>query len=609
MKSAPALFLCGLLCWTGCSVWNLQEMRSQSPDDPDSQGEQTKLVGSLAVPFGMFPVKVEAVGLVNGLNGTGSDPRPSPQRSALLAAMQTRGIESPNAVLASPDTSLVLVRGVLRPGIQKGDRFDLEVRTLSQSQTTSLRGGTLLETRLTELAVLGNQVHSGHDLGLGSGPVMVDPTADSDQDKVLMTRGRILGGGIALKSRPLALVLKPDEQTVLNSYRVDTAVNKRFHTFHKGIKVGVAKAKTDEYIELAVHPRYKDNIQRYVNVVRAIAVRESERELMVRMRLLEKQLLDPITSARAALQLEAVGTQGLEVLRKGLAAADPEVRFHAAESLAYLDQSEAVEALAETARQVPAFRVFALTALSAMDEFTAIERLRDLLSVSSAETRYGAFRALWAMNPNDALIRGESLDGKFSYHVLNVPGPPMIHVTRSRRPEVVVFGGDQRFEFPLALEAGNDIMIRGTAPGKIAVSRFAVNQPDQRRVVSDRVDAVLRAIVELGGTYPDVVQALQQAKASGALLGRFEVDALPAAGRRYDRVVDTGSEDAESQPLDLSAVGSPPDSLVQAETETSIQEEDNQGEFGEKVSKQIDSDKNQRPQLGFFARIMGRGPK
>jgi hypothetical protein len=65
---------------------------------------------------------------------------------------------------------------------------------------------------------------------------------------------------------------------------------------------------------------------------------------------------------------------------------------------------------------------------------------------------------------------------------------------------------------------------------------------------------VIRAIVGLGGTYPDVVQALQQAKADGALVSRFEVDALPQAGRSYDRVAaksksdgDVGSDEGADQ--------------------------------------------------------------
>ena len=75
---------------------------------------------------------------------------------------------------------------------------------------------------------------------------MVDPTADPKKDRILVCRGRILGGGVALKSRPLGLVLTPDHQNVMNSSRVANAVNKRFHTFQNGIKTGVAKAKTDE---------------------------------------------------------------------------------------------------------------------------------------------------------------------------------------------------------------------------------------------------------------------------------------------------------------------------------------------------------------------------
>ena len=52
-------------------------------------------------------------------------------------------------------------------------------------------------------------------------------------------------------------------------------------------------------------------------------------------------------------------------------------------------------------------------------------------------------------------------------------------------------------------------------------------------MVSSQVDDVIRAIVELGGTYPDVVQALEQAKTSQALGSRFEVDALPDGDRAY----------------------------------------------------------------------------
>ncbi len=112
----------------------------------------------------------------------------------------------------------------------------------------------------------------------------------------------------------------------------------------------------------------------------------------------------------------------------------------------------------------------------------------------------------------------------------------MVHVTRSQRAEVVLFGGSQQFSTPLSVNAGNQIMVTSTGDGEITVSKFSTHDADQKRVVSTKVDEVIRAIVELDGTYPDVVQALQEAKAAGALPGRFEVEALPEGGRVHHPV-------------------------------------------------------------------------
>src|SRR5579885_3072535 len=101
---APA----ALALLSGCTGLNV---RSQSPEDPiEAIGSQVKLVGDLAVPFGTNYIAIESIGLVTGLPGTGSDPPPSPQRASLLAEMQTRGVQNPNQLLASPNTEMVMVR-------------------------------------------------------------------------------------------------------------------------------------------------------------------------------------------------------------------------------------------------------------------------------------------------------------------------------------------------------------------------------------------------------------------------------------------------------------------------------------------------------------------
>jgi flagellar basal body P-ring protein FlgI len=533
------------------------EARLDLPPTPD-----VPLIAQYTHPYGMNYVKVEAVSLVTGLAGTGSDPPPSPQRATLLSDMERRGVTDPNDVLASPNTSLALVRAYLRPGLQEGDRFDVEVRVPTRSETTSLRGGWLLPARLTEMAVLGEQIRQGNVLGSAEGPVLVDPSADPKKDQALVTRGRILGGGRALKSRSLGLVIGHQHQSIRMSEQVASAINHRFYTHIDGRRQGVASPKTEEFIEVALHPRYKDNVGRYMRVLRNIAVGESAQVLQDRLTLLDHQLADPLTAANAAIRLEAIGNErAIEILNRALVINDPEVRFYAAEALAYLDQTAAVKTLADVARDEPAFRANALAALSAMDDVVAYDALTELLAVPSAETRYGAFRSLWAMNEHDPLVRGEKLGDRFTLHVLDVAGPPMVHVTDSYRPEVVLFGKGQQFSLPLVLDAGPSILVNGQSGGKIIVSRFKPGQEPEQRIVSTGIDEVVRAIFELGGTYPDVVQALQQAKHDGALKSRFLVDALPQPGRRYDRdaarasadeELDAPSTDQQDTPLDVS---------------------------------------------------------
>jgi hypothetical protein len=425
--------------------------------------------------------------------------------------------------------------------LQAGDTFDVEVRTPSRSDTKSLRGGWLMETRLSETAVLGGQIRSGHETAVAQGPILVDPSASLD-DPAHATQGRVLTGGVATKSRQLGLILDHQHQSIRLSQQVAKAVSERFHTYINGRRMGVATPKTDEYIEIALHPRYKDSVGRYMRVIRSIAVQESPAKRLERLELLQHQLLDPVTAETAALRLEAIGgDDAVKILKEGALAEDREVRFYSAEALAYLDVTEAVAPLARAAVEEPAYRVNALSALGAMEDGAASEALEEMLSVKSAETRYGAFRSLSTMAPDNPRIRGEKLGngGKFNYHILEVAGPPMIHVTSSHRNEIVLFGKEHHFKMPLVLDAGPRILVNGLNGEELTVSRFSPSEPTQQRVVSTNVDDVIRAVVDLGGDYPDVVQMLQQAKNIGALPSRFRVNALPEPGRTIDREEDS----------------------------------------------------------------------
>jgi hypothetical protein len=470
-----------------------------------------------------------------------------------MADMQARGVAEPNKLLASPTTSLVWVHGYLPPGVRKGDRFDVMVEVPTDNETTSLSAGWLMETRLAEMAILGQRVRDGHVLGIAEGPLLVDPVSGGTLDSKSKLRARVPGGGVSLTTRSIGLIIAPEHRSIALSKRVGDTINRRFHAVIKGTKRGVATPKTERFIDLEIAPAYEHNLARYIRVIRAIAVVEPPAGRHARMELLERQLADPVTAPAAALKLEAIGRDALPILKKGLESSDAEVRFASAEALAYLGESSAAPHLAEAATNLRSARPAALAALQVLDDANGIDALQSLLASSSAETRYGAFRALWKIDPTAPLIRGERLGDACSIHLIDVAGPPLVHCTRSTRPEIVLFGTEHPLDSGLRAEAGSSIVVVVDG-GTATINRFVAGEPDQVVEVAARVDTVARAIIQVGGTYPDVVQFLQQASAGRCLSSRLAFDAVPNEfdGRTsiHDEATSRDREDEEDEPVE-----------------------------------------------------------
>lgn len=527
---AAGLAMCG-----GCAT---PLFRGQTPEIDSAIDENEKkleIVGDYARPWGLDWIKLESVALVTGLDNTGSDPAPSPQRDMLKGEMQSHEVKDADKILASPTTSLVLLRANLPPGIQKGDTVDVEVSVPGRSETTSLRGGWLMRSRMRKMAALGGSVRLGGVDGLAQGDVLVDAIFDGKSDRVLETRGRVLGGGVALMSREIGLALGKSDASIRMTALIGKAINQRFYTMDAGVKKGVANPERDNYLALAVSPRYKNNLARYLRVVRNIGLRENPIERTARLQLLEKKLLEPTSCWLAAIQLEAIGTEGIPSLKQGLLSADPEIRFYAAEALAYLDQPESAAPLAEAAKNEAAFRWHALTALSTLTHVAALDGLTELLHVQSIETRYGAFRALRTRNPGDPTTKGEILDAKFRYHVIASAAEPVVHITRSRVPEIVLFGHEQKLQNLQLLSAGKRIMITPLENGELRAGRYEPGQETVYEVFAPELDKLIRTIVKLGGGYSEVIECLQEAKTKGCLPGRLAVEAMPKPNRKYYR--------------------------------------------------------------------------
>ncbi len=544
MRLFNTLLCClGLIALGGCMELNLFRFQNAEKDrdaeeESKDRRKETEFVGNYAAISGNNVIAIHGVGLVTGLNNTGEDPPPSVYRTQLEDDMKKRGVNNYREQLQSTSTALVLLTAYLPADIKIKDSFDVEVRLPPHTEATSLEGGWLLPADMTEQAnVQGQGTLKGKIFGRAAGPILVSIAKGENQEGVLK-RGRILGGGIAAKERTLGLYLRSDFRSVRNTSRISERIGNRFHFYDHGQKKSLAEAKDDQYIQLKVHPRYKDNYPRYMQVIRHVAFRENDIQRRDRMERLQEDLVDPDRAAKAAIQYEAIGTESILFLKKALNDPSVEVRFYSAEALAYLGDDTGAEELAKIAKDEPAFRVYCVAALSALDEAVCFQLLRDLMDEPSAETKYGAFRALWTLDRNDPSIRGKKLNDHFLLHVVDSKGDPMIHLTRHRRPEVVLFGTNQKFRTPLALKAGDHIGVNSQAGNdSITLTRFSIGQPDQRKIVSTRVADVIEAAAEMGATYPDIAGMLARAGADDNLEGRLELDALPQAGRLYYRTV------------------------------------------------------------------------
>ncbi len=117
-------------------------------------------------------------------------------------------------------------------------------------------------------------------------------------------------------------------------------------------------------------------------------------------------------------------------------------------------------------------------------------------------------------------------------------------------------------------------------------------------------------MVELGGTYPDVVQALQEAKDCGALAFALR-GRCPAGGRPGVRPTSPSGDDADRDGKDSAEGGtvkatpaSPsPDLFYQKDQRTYATEE---GDSDDDSDDAADSKEKTKPKKGFFAKMLGR---
>jgi hypothetical protein len=542
-----------LLSPAGCAH---QQTRMKSADENDKDKlAEVKTIRDVASFSNINPIVVSGVGLVTGLEGTGGDPPPGGYRTLLEDELRKKKVEHIKEVLASRNNAVVLVSALIPAGAHKGDPLDLEVVVAPGSRATSLRGGYLQDCFLYEYETTksldpnyggANRWLKSHPLARAGGPLLVGFNEGDEQSR--LKQGRLWGGGRSEINRPFYLVLNDGQQFARMAKVVADRINETFHGPFPGTLGEIAVAKNKAVVYLNVPFQYRHNLPRFLRVVGFIPLGESLEGLeenrlspsanakFVSMetaqayrRRLEEDLLEPSRAVKAALRLEALGSGSIAALKRGLDSAHSLVRFASAEALAYLGDPSCGAELARLVEQQPVLRAFALTAMASLDEAVCHVKLRELLSSPSVETRYGAFRALRTLDERDPAVQGELLNDSFWLHRVHSDTPPLVHLSTSRRAEVVLFGEDPRLVPPFSFLAGEFTVTAGDEDDHCTIRRVSVSHSTRPQQCSLSLKDILHALADMGGMYPEAVELIRQAGTYNSLSCPVAVDSLPQA--------------------------------------------------------------------------------
>lgn len=533
-----------LVTQPGCmSKWfsGKQDLRTESGKRRDAMKERLvaedrpTIVVDIAAPAMLTQSQIQNIGLVTQLRGTGGPVESSSQREKMLDTMRRKNSERPNAFLDSDSTALVVVSTAVPPAAPKGKLLDAVVTLSSHAEASDLHNGHLLETPLTEMSLLGGSVREGFDLANMRGPIVTEAQINGSDDPDAKTHGIIIGGGRLLKGRDLGIAIDADFADAITMHAIVPEINRRFTFFNGHEKAGIATPRDDNFLEIKVPPKYENDPYHFINVVLRTSFNETSMQEAERMQQLQKQLLEPTSVREACWHLEAIGEDSIPILAAALDSADPEIRFYVAHSLAYLNDRRAIAPLKALCLQEPAFRAMCLNGLIAIESYEAEDALRELVHAADAEVKYGSVLALRKRNSSDPQVTARKI-GKTG-NILDIPsnGPPLVAVSLSQSPEVVLFGCNPELHIPAFQYVNKEILISPKADGTLTVSRFRAGEDDRVVNCSADVTSTLLAIAEVDGNYGDWIKFLRECHESGAFVEPFAMNPRPISGRTYDR--------------------------------------------------------------------------
>lgn len=485
-------------------------------------------IASETIVLGYQDVVVRGYGLVVGLNGTGSRTLNSQIRAHMLAYMRRMGVGSPTdaggglspeAMLSSPDTAVVIVEAVIPAGSVKGTTFDVRVIAEPSSGTTSLEGGRLYTTELRPGPLM-----TGKQTGLlafARGDVFANPFAEPGaigRDTVNRTIGRVMNGGVSTKDLPIKLRLATPSHA--RAETIQMAVNSLFPR-EPGQKDQTARGESDLALKITVPPSWHQRTREFIQVLQHSTIRLDAVE-QTAINIKRTLQANPGDGEDAAWRWQALGKRAIPIFQTLYDYPEENPRLSALQAGAKLDDALAAQPLLDMAADSSSqHRVAAIALLADMQVNPRIDKgLRALLDDGEVDVRLAVFDAL--LKRGDPVLRRIGVDGKFE--VVTAPSKkPMVYVAQSGLPRIAVFGEELAVKKPVFVSAWSDrFLIKDhDHPEKIEVyfREQEASRGDIALVNAKVVDFIQflghKTTIEepkpgLGFTYAETVSALHQ---------------------------------------------------------------------------------------------------
>ena len=428
---------------------------------------ETMVLGYQSVTSPTYqPVVARGYGLVVGLKGTGSRDLPPQLRAFMISQAGKYGVGNeryesmlgmtPEQLVDSLDTSVVLVEAVIPQGAVKGTKFD--VRVVAMGSSESLEGGLLYTTELRPgPATTGGPQATA--LAEASGPVFINPFAEPGaigRDTIIRTSGRVLNGGRILKDMPLKLQLSNPSHA--RTAILQAAINTHFPQ-EPGQQDPTARGESESVIRLTVPPSYAGRTDQFVELLRHTTIAQGYPEA-VAMSIRRALVANPMVSSAAALRWQALGTRVLPVIRDLYDHPEEQPRLAALQAGAKLDDALVIPHLLEMASKGSVdVRVPAIQLLAEMRPNPQIDgTLRKLQNVDDVEVRLQAYEAL--VKRDDPYLKRFMIDNKFILDVVQ-SDKPMIYITQIGDPRIVLFGKPEIVRPAMVSVWNNQFMLKG----------------------------------------------------------------------------------------------------------------------------------------------------